>query len=138
MRQKIVTVNRRFFACRNCSSPVPHPNLATDLQLCFYLIAPHATSCGGYNAFDQSVSQSVRQSCFSCQRNSSETARQNFLKLCSYEGHYVQMRISTGNFDSTFFSELRPFLTQKLGQNLRYYSTQFVSATPLKPINRIS
>ena len=27
------------------------------------------------------VSQSVRQSCFSCQRNSSETAQQNFVKL---------------------------------------------------------
>ena len=24
-----------------------------------------------------------------CQRNSSETARQNFVKLCSYEGHTV-------------------------------------------------
>ena len=51
-----------------------------------------------------SVSQSIRQSCFSCQRNSSETAQQNFVKLCSYEGHNVQMRISTGNFDSFFFS----------------------------------
>ena len=34
------------------------------------LIIPHATSCGGYNVFDpsvsQSVSHSVRQSCFSC------------------------------------------------------------------------
>ena len=37
----------------------------------------------------QSVSQSVGQSCFSCQRNSSETAQLNFLKLCSYEGHNV-------------------------------------------------
>ena len=36
-----------------------------------------------------SVSQSVRQSYFSCQRNSSETAQQNFVKLCSYEGHNV-------------------------------------------------
>ena len=31
-----------------------------------------------------SVCQSVRQSCFSCQRNSSETAQQNFMKLCSF------------------------------------------------------
>ena len=75
------------------------------------LIIPHATSCGGYNVFDPSVSQSVRQSCFSCQRNSSETAQQNFMKLCSYEGHIEEMRISIGNFDSFFFSELRPFLT---------------------------
>ena len=36
-----------------------------------------------------SVRQSVRQSCFSCQRYSSETAQQNFVKLCSYEGHNV-------------------------------------------------
>ena len=48
------------------------------------------------------------------------------------------MRISTGNFDFIFFSELRPFWTYKLGQNERHYSTQFVSATPLKPHNRIS
>ena len=37
-----------------------------------------------------------------------------------------------------FFSELRHFWTWKFGQNERYYSTQFVSATPLKPLNRIS
>ena len=37
----------------------------------------------------QYVNQSVRQSCFSCQRNSSETAQQNFVNLCSYEGHNV-------------------------------------------------
>ena len=57
------------------------------------LIIPPATSCRGYNVFDpsvsQSVSQSVRQSCFSCWPNSSETAQQNFVKLCSYEGHNV-------------------------------------------------
>ena len=47
----------------------------------------------------QSVSQSVRQSCFSCQRNSSEATKQNFVKLCSYEEHNVLMCISTGNSD---------------------------------------
>ena len=36
-----------------------------------------------------SVSQSVSQSCFSCQHNSSDTAQQNFVKLCGYEGHNV-------------------------------------------------
>ena len=35
----------------------------------------------------QSISQSVSQSCHPCQRNSSETAQQNFMKLCSNEGH---------------------------------------------------
>ena len=37
----------------------------------------------------QSVSPSVRQSCFSCQHNSSKTAQQNFMTLGSYEGHNV-------------------------------------------------
>ena len=37
-----------------------------------------------------------------------------------------------------FFLDLRPFWTWKFGQNERYYSTQFVSATPLKWLNRIS
>ena len=36
----------------------------------------------------QSLGQSVRQSCFFWQRNSSETAQQILVKLCSsYEGH---------------------------------------------------
>ena len=61
-----------------------------------------------------SVSQSIRQSCFSCQRNSSETAQHNFVKLCSYEGHNVQMRISTGNFDSIFFLGVTPFLNLEI------------------------
>ena len=39
-----------------------------------------------------------------CQLNSSETAEQNFLKLSSNEGHIVFICISTGNFDSIFFS----------------------------------
>ena len=37
------------------------------------------------------IRQSVRQSWFFvvvfCQRNSSETAQQNFMKLCNFEGH---------------------------------------------------
>ena len=39
-----------------------------------------------------------------CQRNSSEAAQQNFLKLCSYEGLNAQLCISTGNSDSIFIS----------------------------------
>ena len=67
----------------------------------------------------QSVSQSVRQSCFSCQRNSSETAQQNFMKLCSYKGHNVKMCIFSGNFDLIFclritlFFELRNLTKMK-------------------------
>ena len=30
--------------------------------ICDYIFIPHATSCGGYNVFDPSVSQSVSQS----------------------------------------------------------------------------
>ena len=48
------------------------------------------------------------------------------------------MRISTGNFDSIFFLGVTPFLNLEIGQNERYYSTQFVRVTPLKPLNRIS
>ena len=59
-----------------------------------------------------SVSQSVSPlGRLFCQHNSSETIQQNFLKLCSYEGHYVKMRISTGNFVSIFFLGFTPFLT---------------------------
>ena len=49
-----------------------------------YLIITHATSFKGIMFLTRpSISQSVRQSCYSCQRNSSETAQQNFVKLCS-------------------------------------------------------
>ena len=58
-----------------------------------------------------SVSLSIGPSVlFSCQRNSSETAQQNFVELCSYEGYNVQMRISTGNLDSIFFLRVTTFL----------------------------
>ena len=39
-----------------------------------------------------------------CQGNSSDTAQQNYMKLCSYEGLNLLMCISTGNSDSIFFS----------------------------------
>ena len=71
------------------------------------------------------------------QRNSTETAQQNFVKLCSYEGHNMYICISTGNFDCIFFLGVTPFLNLEIWPNERYYSTQFVSATPLKPLNRI-
>lgn len=53
----------------------------------------------GYNVFDPSVSPPVLLCfwffCFVfCQRNSS---KQNFVKLCSYEGHSVQVRKFAGN-----------------------------------------
>ena len=60
------------------------------------IIIPNTTSCGEYNFFihpsvSQSVSQSVNQSVspIFLVLNSSETAQQNFVKLCSYEGHNI-------------------------------------------------
>ena len=47
------------------------------------------------------------------------------------------MGISTGNFDSVLFLGVTPFLNLEFGQNERYYSTQFVSETTLKQLNRI-
>ena len=44
-----------------------------------------------------------------CQRNSPETAQQNFLKLCCNEGHNVYICKSTVNFNSIFVLELRTF-----------------------------
>ena len=63
-----------------------------------------------------SVSQSVRQSCFSCQRNSSETTQQNVVKLCSYEGHNVYMCIFTGNLIHFFSRNNAHFELQKFDQ----------------------
>ena len=70
-----------------------------------------------------------------------------FMKLCSYEGHNVKMRISTGNFDSFFFLDViiphattcwstyyvfDPSVSQSVSPVF------LVSATPLKSLNRIS
>ena len=64
-----------------------------------YLVQPHRirsiSIISGFLYPTQQVAEgimfltrpSVSQSCFSCQHNSSETAEQNFVKLCSYEGH---------------------------------------------------
>ena len=59
------------------------------LEISNISIIPHATSCGGYNVYDPSVRQSFSQSFFSCQHNSSESTKQNFVKLCIYEGRNV-------------------------------------------------
>ena len=99
------SINQRHVTCKS----IPIINLSMNCMI----FKPHATSCGGYNVFDpsvsQSVSQSVRQSCFSCQRNSPENAQLNFVNLCNYEGHNVYIRICTGNFHSIFFSEYALF-----------------------------
>ena len=61
-----------------------------------------------------SVSQSVSPSVLYFLYNSSETAQQNFMKLCRYEGHNVSMRISTGIFDSIFFLGVMPFMNLEI------------------------
>ena len=48
------------------------------------------------------------------------------------------MFISTGNFDSIFFLGITPFLNLEIWPKWMILPTQFVSATPLKPLNRIS
>ena len=60
-----------------------------------------------------------------CQRNSSETAQQNFVKLCSCEGHTMYMCIPRGNFGSIFFFiVVTPFLghLRKSGDPLLWIS----------------
>ena len=70
--------------------------------------------------------------------NSSETAQQNFLKLCSNEEHYMQMCISTGHFDSIFFWEQCPFFNFEIWRKWKILLKLLVSTTPLKPLNRIA
>ena len=86
--------------------------------------------------------QSVCQSCFSCQRNSSETAQQNFVKLCNYEGHNVKMHKSYPQeiLIQFFFLGVTctPFLNLEIWPKWKILLKQFFSATPLKPLNRTS
>ena len=48
------------------------------------------------------------------------------------------MRISTGNFDSISFLEVTPLLNLEIWPKWKILLKQFVSVTPLKPLNRIS
>ena len=48
------------------------------------------------------------------------------------------MCISTRNFDSIFFLGVTPFLNLEIWPKWKILLKQFVSATPLKPLNRIS
>ena len=41
------------------------------------------------------------------QRNSSEAAQQNFMKLCSYEAHRCRCAYPKGNSDSIFSKHLK-------------------------------
>ena len=87
----------------------------------FCFIIPHSMSCGGYNLFThpsvhQSVIHSVCPGVFlSGECNSSETAQQNFIKLCSYEGHNACVDVI---FNPFFTWELYPF-ELKIWKNLK-------------------
>ena len=62
-----------------------------DLYFIYRIFIRHTTSHGGYNVFALRACPSASQS-FSplfSQRNSSETAQQNFVKLCGYMVHDV-------------------------------------------------
>ena len=69
--------------------------------------------------------------------NSSETAQRKYVKLSSYEEHDVQMRIFAGNSDSFFRGSYAPFILKK-NQKGNILVKQFVRATSLKSLNRIS
>ena len=66
------------------------------------------------------------------------TLLRNFVKLCSYEGYIVKICISTGNFDSILFQGILNFLNLEIWPKWRILLKQFVSATPLKLLNRDS
>ena len=72
------------------------------------------------------------------QRNSSETAQQNLIKLCSFKGHNVLMCTFSENSDSIIFRGVRPILNLEILLKLHILLKQFVSGTPLNPPNRIT
>ena len=139
-----------FSVLHGTNSSVGHQwkHLATDIR--YVIFIPHATSCGGYNVFDPSISQSIspvflvsatplkplnriswnfvvvkdipcrcaylqeilihffsrNYALFElrnltkikdntktvCQRNSSEAAQQNFVKLCSFKDVHIHRK----------------------------------------------
>ena len=101
-------------------------NYEIDLNTIFI---PHATSCGGYNVFDPSVSQSS----FSCQRNSSETAQQNSWNFVIMKD--ILCRYAFPQEILIFFLGVMPFLNLEIWHKWKILLKQFVSATPLKPLN---
>ena len=95
----------------------------------------HATSCGGYDVFDPPVSPSVSPVFLV---SPTPLKPLNRISFCSYEGHNVYMHISTGNFDLNFFLGVTTFLNLEIWSKWKILLKQFVSATPLKPLNGIS
>ena len=87
------------------------PSYQIDVVTCsiciLEFIIPHATSCGGYNVFDPSVSQSVSQSVSSVFLVSATPLK----PLNRISWNYVVMHIHRNFFDSIFSTELRPSWT---------------------------
>ena len=79
---------------------------------------PHVTSCGGYYIFDPSVRQP--DFFYLGSGASLKNDRQNFMKLCSSEGHFVDGYICNKFWFSYFFLELHPFWSLKFVQNQIY------------------
>ena len=82
------------------------------------------------------IRPSVSQSWFLCQRNSSKTAQQNSAKHCVVKGmmcrcaYYKELLIH-------FLLGIMPLLNVEIWPKLNILLKQFVSAIPLKPLNRI-
>ena len=110
---------------------------AGDEFNCCLVIIPHAKSCGGYNVFDPSVSQSVSPVYLVSATPLKPLNRisWNFVVMkdimcrCAYP-----QEISI----PFFFSELRPFLNFEIWRKWKIPLKQLVSTTPLKPLNRIA
>ena len=94
-----------------------------------------ATSCGGYDVFDPPVSPSVSPVFLV---SATPLKPLNRISFCSYEGHNVYMHISTGNIDSIFFFGVTTFLNLEIWSKWKILLKQFVSATPLKLLKKIS
>ena len=100
------------------------------------IFIPHATSCGGYNVFDPSVSQSVSPVFL--------VSGTPLKSLNRISWNFVVMKdimcrcISTAHFDSIFFWEQCPFLNFEIWRKWKVLLKQLVSTTPLKPLNRMA
>ena len=83
----ILLLVKYLISRRNVYEQKGHFFYYSYLNFTFVIITPLAPRCGG---FDPSVSPLVNSSVlFVCQHNCSETALQNFVKLCNYEGLIV-------------------------------------------------
>ena len=105
------------------------------------LIIPHATSCGGYNVFYPSVSQSVSQSVSPVFLVSATPLKP--LKGISWTFVVMKDIMCTCAYPQEimipiFFLGFTPFLNFKIWRKWKILRKQLVSRTSLKPLNRIA